>query len=61
MTHEANLVILPHADLVFILAAKAKKGFLRTMGRMDDLRELLQDLLDGGEEAFLIRKKFYGH
>jgi predicted ATPase len=59
-THDPNLVVLPQADWVIELAASKSKGYVRGAGAAADRRATIEEL-DGGADAFLKRKDFYGH
>lgn len=59
-THDPNLVVLPQADQVIELGASKSKGYVRGQGAAVDRRDTIEEL-DGGAEAFLQRKDFYGH
>jgi predicted ATPase len=59
-THDPNLVVLPEADWVIELGASKSKGFVRATGAATERRSTIEEL-DGGAEAFLKRKDFYGH
>jgi hypothetical protein len=59
-THEPNFVVLPLADWVIELAASKRRGYMRAAGSAIERRDTIEQL-DGGAEAFLKRKDFYGH
>lgn len=61
VTHDPNLVVLPAADRLNVLASTGQRGFLQTTGTMHERRDAVEVMLDGGAEAFVIRKDFYGH
>jgi hypothetical protein len=64
-THNPNIPVLDPADRVFSLVAK--KGEERLIcelaawGNVDEMREWIEKLLEGGREAFLRRGERYGH
>lgn len=67
-THNANIPVLGDAELILGLSASgdADSGSARAvpehMGSIDarPVRELIQELLEGGEDAFERRRRKYG-
>ena len=67
-THNANIPVLGDAELVLGLSAtgEAESGSARAVpehrGNIDDrpVREMIQELLEGGEDAFERRRRKYG-
>ena len=67
-THNANIPVLGDAELIIGLAAsgEAEAGHARVapehMGSIDDqpVRELVEEILEGGKEAFERRRRKYG-
>jgi ABC-type glutathione transport system ATPase component len=57
VTHNANIPVLAEADLVVVMDSDGKKGFVQKAGSLDDCREEIIDLLEGGEEAFELRRQ----
>jgi ABC-type protease/lipase transport system fused ATPase/permease subunit len=60
-THNANIVVLSHADLVLVLRSDGKHARLAAGGAVDDVKEHVQRLLEGGSEAFTERMRRYGY
>jgi ABC-type protease/lipase transport system fused ATPase/permease subunit len=60
ITHNANIPVLGEADLVIVLDSDGKVGFIRKAGDVDSCRDEIVDLLEGGREAFELRRKRYG-
>jgi energy-coupling factor transporter ATP-binding protein EcfA2 len=60
-THNANIVVLSHADRVFVLRSDGKHAWLAAGGAVDDVKEHVQRLLEGGAEAFVERMHRYGY
>lgn len=60
ITHNANIPVLAEADLVVVLNSDGKIGFIEKQGTVDQCRDSIVDLLEGGEEAFELRRKRYG-
>jgi energy-coupling factor transporter ATP-binding protein EcfA2 len=61
ITHNANIPVLGEADLIIVLDSDGRQGFVRKMGSLDDCRGEIIDLLEGGEEAFELRRRRYGN
>jgi hypothetical protein len=61
-THNANLPVSGDAELIVVLAADETGGWIAQRGSIDDpeLREPVENILEGGHDAFLIRKEKYG-
>jgi ABC-type cobalamin/Fe3+-siderophores transport system ATPase subunit len=59
ITHNANIPVLAEADLVVVMNSDGKAGFVETAGGLDECREQIIDLLEGGREAFERRRKRY--
>lgn len=60
VTHNANIPVLGEADLVVVLNSDGKEGFVEREGTLDDCRDQIIDLLEGGREAFELRRQRYG-
>jgi hypothetical protein len=67
-THNANIPVLGDAELIVGLTAAGEGGQGRAhiapahMGSIDEkpVRELVEEILEGGKEAFEIRRRKYG-
>jgi energy-coupling factor transporter ATP-binding protein EcfA2 len=60
ITHNANIPVLAEADLVVVLNSDGKIGYIEKAGTLDECREEIIDLLEGGREAFELRSRKYG-
>jgi hypothetical protein len=60
ITHNANIPVLAEAELIVVLNSDGKIGFVEKQGSIDECRDEIVDLLEGGEEAFELRRKRYG-
>lgn len=60
VTHNANIPVLAEADLVVVMDSDGRSGFVRKTGSLDSCRDEIIDLLEGGREAFELRRKRYG-
>ena len=60
ITHNANIPVLAEADLVVVLNSDGKTGYIEKAGTLDECREEIIDLLEGGREAFDLRSRRYG-
>ena len=59
ITHNANIPVLAEADLVVVLDSDGRRGTIGAMGSLDECREQIIDLLEGGREAFEMRRQRY--
>jgi energy-coupling factor transporter ATP-binding protein EcfA2 len=59
ITHNANIPVLADADLVIVMNSDGKIGYLEKTGSVDECRDEIVDLLEGGNEAFELRRKRY--
>jgi energy-coupling factor transporter ATP-binding protein EcfA2 len=60
ITHNANIPVLGEADLIVVMNSDGKRGFIQKAGSLDECRDEIVDLLEGGEKAFAARSKRYG-
>ena len=61
VTHNPNIPVLGEADRVFVFESDGHHAKLRRMGSVDQCKEDIETILEGGREAFLQRKARYGH
>lgn len=61
-THDANLVVNGDADQVIHIEADADSAYVKTQDAIDnpEIRHAVLTVLDGGREAFELRKRKYG-
>jgi len=61
-THNANIVVNGDADMVIQLEATADHGRIACAGTIEDstVRSAIVHTVDGGEEAFCLRRRKYG-
>jgi ATPase subunit of ABC transporter with duplicated ATPase domains len=59
ITHNANIPVLADADLVIVMNSDGKIGYVEKKGSVDECRDQIVDLLEGGNEAFELRRKRY--
>lgn len=59
ITHNANIPVLAEADLVLVMNSDGRVGAVEKRGTVDECREQIIDLLEGGREAFELRSKRY--
>lgn len=59
ITHNANIPVLAEADLVLVMNSDGRIGAVEKFGTVDECREQIIDLLEGGREAFELRSKRY--
>ena len=59
ITHNANIPVLAEAELVLVMTSDGRIGAIEKHGTVDECREQIIDLLEGGREAFELRSKRY--
>jgi energy-coupling factor transporter ATP-binding protein EcfA2 len=59
ITHNANIPVLAEAELVLVMTSDGRVGAIEKHGSVDECREQIIDLLEGGREAFELRSKRY--
>jgi energy-coupling factor transporter ATP-binding protein EcfA2 len=59
ITHNANIPVLAEAELVLVMTSDGRVGAIEKRGSVDECREQIIDLLEGGREAFELRSKRY--
>jgi energy-coupling factor transporter ATP-binding protein EcfA2 len=59
ITHNANIPVLAEAELVLVMNSDGRVGVIEKSGTVDECREQIIDLLEGGREAFELRSKRY--
>jgi energy-coupling factor transporter ATP-binding protein EcfA2 len=60
ITHNANIPVLAEAELVLVMTSDGRVGAIEKRGTIDECREQIIDLLEGGREAFELRSRRYG-
>jgi hypothetical protein len=61
VTHNPNIPVLGEAERVFVFGSDGQQASLRHVGTVDECKEHIELILEGGREAFLQRKARYGH
>ena len=59
ITHNANIPVLAEADLVLVMNSDGRIGAVERSGTVDECREQIIELLEGGRRAFELRSKRY--
>jgi len=59
ITHNANIPVLAEAELVLVMTSDGRVGTIEKTGTVDECREQVIELLEGGREAFELRAKRY--
>jgi len=59
ITHNANIPVLAEADLVLVMNSDGRIGAIERSGTVDECREQIIELLEGGRKAFELRSKRY--
>lgn len=60
VTHNANIPVLAEAERIVVLGSDGLTGRIEKVGTVDECREEIIDLLEGGEQAFELRRQRYG-
>jgi len=60
VTHNPNIPVLGDAGRVFVLRSNGKAAGVKKVGTVDECRDDIVTLLEGGKEAFKARQKKYG-
>ena len=61
VTHNPNIPVLGEAERVFVFSSDGQHSDLKQVESVDECREQIERILEGGREAFLLRKQRYGH
>ena len=61
VTHNPNIPVLGQADRVFVFSSDGARGSVSKSGTVDDCKHEIEQILEGGREAFQQRYKRYGH
>jgi len=61
VTHNPNIPVLGEADRVFVFASDGRQAEVTHRGTVEDVKEQIEHLLEGGKEAFVLRMQKYGH
>ena len=61
VTHNPNIPVLGEAERIFVFSSDGQHSTLKQVGTVDECREQIERILEGGREAFLLRKARYGH
>ena len=61
VTHNPNVPVLGDAEKVFVMRSDGKHGSIVTEGNVDEVKNEIETILEGGAEAFEERRKRYGH
>lgn len=59
VTHNPNIPVLGDAERVFVLAADERKAWIVRQGTVDECRDEIVNLLEGGDKAFQCRHERY--
>lgn len=60
-SHNANIPVLGNANNVINLESNGQKGFIKCFGKIDsqDVKQVIESIMEGGKEAFQSRSNFY--
>ncbi len=61
VTHNPNIPVLGEADRVFVFSSDGAHGSISKVGTVDHCKDEIEQILEGGRDAFEQRYKRYGH
>jgi len=61
VTHNPNIPVLGEAGRVFVMSSTGRKASVEDSGSVDDVKGHIELILEGGKEAFRLRKEKYGY
>jgi hypothetical protein len=61
VTHNPNIPVGGAAERVFLMDSDGKRGRLVARGDVDEMKDHVQTILEGGAAAFEERRKRYAH
>jgi ABC-type uncharacterized transport system ATPase subunit len=61
VTHNPNIPVLGQAERVFVFSSDGQQGSVLRAGTVDECKDQIERILEGGREAFRLRKERYGH
>jgi len=61
VTHNPNIPVLGEADRIFVMASDGTTATVTAAGTVDEVRDDIERLLEGGKDAFRRRMERYGY
>jgi ABC-type lipoprotein export system ATPase subunit len=61
VTHNPNIPVLGDAQRVVVLQSNGRMSSVKAMGTVDEVKDEIETVLEGGREAFRRRKERYGY
>jgi DNA repair ATPase RecN len=61
VTHNPNIPVLGDAQRVLVLQSTGRRASIKAAGTVDEVKEEIEFVLEGGKEAFQMRKERYGY
>lgn len=61
VTHNPNIPVLGEAERVFVFSSDGRHGTVSNVGTVEEVKDQIEHLLEGGKEAFILRMQKYGH
>jgi ABC-type sulfate/molybdate transport systems ATPase subunit len=61
VTHNPNIPVLGDAQRVVVLQSNGRMGSVKAVGTVDEVKDEIETVLEGGREAFRRRKERYGY
>lgn len=61
VTHNPNIPVLGDAERVVVMQSTGRRASVQEAGTVDQVKDEIETILEGGREAFRMRKERYGH
>lgn len=61
VTHNPNIPVLGEAERVFVMRSSGREAQIQAHGSVNEVKEHIETILEGGKEAFRLRKEKYGY
>jgi len=61
VTHNPNIPVLGEAERVLVMVSDGASATVSAAGTVDEVRDHVERILEGGREAFMRRMQRYGH
>ncbi len=61
VTHNPNIPVLGDAQRILVLQSTGRRASVKAVGTVDEVKDEIETILEGGREAFQRRKERYGY
>lgn len=61
VTHNPNIPVLGESEKVFVMRSSGREAEVQAHGSVEEVKKYIETILEGGEEAFRLRKEKYGY